>query len=216
VFDDNSDDRIAQVHFSDTGTIDTSFTGLYGVRSTGITDSPTSASDLAMTGDGDLLTVGGFDPCDSSCEVGYVMKQAPDGSFDRAFGTDGVITSRRTRICDHDPALACPYPFRREFKKAVRHSLPQLLRRSLRARLSCDKVIAERCRIKAWISLDRHSSPIGRAKAKLDSGDSVRRKIVVNTRARSKLRSTRHLIFTERVKAAHQRPLTTSKPLRLR
>jgi uncharacterized delta-60 repeat protein len=184
------------------------------------------ATSVARTPSGALLTAGRafiphcVTPGFTSCTLGFLLLQRPDGEVVNGFGSHGVTTLPRTRICP-DPFELCPYPYRREFKRLARRGVGNktyLVDGTLRTNLKCRAEVRETCEVRTWFS------PPGsdRALAKVRR-TSIRDGHILRFRSRHLSREEidtiarlSHLDVHGVFSAAHQRPVRFKKRVDVR
>jgi uncharacterized delta-60 repeat protein len=183
------------------------------------------ATSIEQLPGGMLITVGaaGIDTCVTpgfiQCRFGFLLAQRPDGTVVDDFGTHGVATLPRERICP-DPFERCPYPVRREFRRLVRDSVSRqthLVGRSLRTDVACDQVVAEPCRVKARFTTRWSGRTLAKVRRVSIADGAVQR---VRSRrlgraAMSALADLTHLEMQVVFAAEHQQPVRFEQRVKL-
>ena len=180
----------------------------------GFRSEPTSVARLPS---GVLITVGSASiphcgtPEGLECSLGFLLAQQPDGDVVSTFGSHGVSTLPRTRICP-DPFERCPYPYRREFARLARRGIGHVAHfvdGAMRAKLKCLSEIAEACRIRAWITLPESSLTLADLGAYRIGDGRIRRarSSHLSQGEISAVRRLDHLDVHAVVSTAHQRPV---------
>lgn len=164
-----------------------------------------------------LITVGNAlvprctTPGQTQCTLGFVLATRPDGEVVSDFGTRGVTTLPRTRICA-DPFERCPYPYQREFRRLARHGVGpdvELVDGALRPELTCNAEIRERCYLRAWFTAPGSNRVLARLpKTRVTDGRTVRpRSTSLGDSAMDTVLELSSLDIHATVSAAHQRPV---------
>ena len=180
----------------------------------GLRSEPTSVARLpsgVLVTSGSAAIPGCVTPQALQCSLGFLLAQQPDGDVVSGFGSQGVTTLPRTRIC-RDPFERCPYPYPREFARLARRAIGHtayLVDDVLRAKLKCLSEVGEACRVRAWFTLPGSNRTLAElGERRISSGRTRRARSSHLSRGEiAAVQRLDHLDVHAVVSTAHQRPV---------